>query len=76
MVRENVNEYKDSDKFGIDGDLSTSLELVASNLEAVSYEINTSIDSRDGVESSTRSTFHLLSTKSHKLRDSSENSHI
>ena len=30
------------------GDLSTSLELVASYLKAVSYEINTSIDSRDG----------------------------
>ena len=49
-VRENVNEDKDSDEFGNEGDLSTSFEFVASDLEAVSYEINTSIDSRDGVD--------------------------
>ena len=49
-VRENENEDKHSDEFGDEGDLSTSLEFVASDLEALSYEINTSIDSRDGVD--------------------------
>ena len=40
-VRENVNEDKNSDEFLDEGDSSTSLEFVASDLEAVSYEIKT-----------------------------------
>ena len=49
-VKVNVNEDKDSDEFGDEGDLNTSLELVASDLEVVSYEIKTLIDSQDGVD--------------------------
>ena len=39
-----------TDEFGDEGDLSTSLEFVASDLGAISYEINSLIHSRDGVD--------------------------
>ena len=46
---ENANEDEVCDEFGDEGDLTTSLEMVTSDLETVGYEINTSIDARDGV---------------------------
>lgn len=49
-VGENVTEVEDCDEFGDEGDLSTPLELVTDDLETVSFEINTSFDSRDGVD--------------------------
>ena len=49
-VGENANEDEVCDEFGDKGDLTTSLEMVTSDLQTVGYEINTSIDSRDGVD--------------------------
>ena len=49
-VSENANEDEVGDEFRDAGDLTTSLEMVTSDLETVGYEINTSIDSRDGVD--------------------------
>ena len=49
-VCENANEDEVCDEFGDEGELTTSLEMVTSDLETVGYEINTSIDSRDGVD--------------------------
>ena len=46
----NANEDEVCDEFGDDGDLTTSLEMVTSDLETVAYEINTSIDSRDSID--------------------------
>ena len=48
-VGENASEDEVCDEFGDEGDLTTSLELVTSDLETVGYEINTSIDSRCGI---------------------------
>ena len=40
-VGENANEDEVCDEFGDEGDLTTSLEMVTSDLETVGYEINT-----------------------------------
>ena len=67
-VGENVNKDKDSDEFGDKGDLSRSLEFVASDL----LQVMKSTHRLTHGMTLTMSTFQLLSTKSDKLQDSSK----
>ena len=71
-VGENANEDEVCDEFGDEGDLTTSMEMVTSDLETVGYEINTSIDARDGID---KVNVSAAKTKSDKLRNSSESLH-